>query len=124
MLKTISCDEVSCKLHNPFCSNKGGQAKFIDMWRCWTPNQLPLLKGNLSKVLFLSAPSTGKTALMEAKAFQCRKNGSNVLFLLPVADASKKAKTLLTLKMQVRTSGQSNTFGGQQQMHGQNIRGS
>ena len=83
-----------------FCSNKGGQAKFIDMWRCWTPNQLPLLTGNLSKVLFLSAPSTGKTALMEAKAFQCMQMGMNVLFLLPFAYGINKTKTLLTLKMQ------------------------
>ena len=60
---------------------------------------------------------------MEAKGFQCRKNGSNVLFLLPAAGASKKAKTLLTLKMQVRTSGQSNTSGRQQQIRGQDIEG-
>merc|ERR1711971_1292836 len=79
--------------------DKGGQAKFIDMWRCWTPNQLPLLKGNLPKVMFLSAPSTGKTALMEAKAFQAMQNGFNVLFLLPFARFNR-AKTLLTLKMQ------------------------
>jgi len=79
--------------------DKGGQVKFIDMWRCWTPNQLPLLKGNLPKVMFLSAPSTGKTALMEAKAFQAMQNGLNVLFLLPFA-LFDRAKTLLTLKMQ------------------------
>merc|ERR1711971_1053846 len=79
--------------------DKGGQAKFIDMWRCWTPNQLPLLKGNLPKVMFLSAPSTGKTALMEAKAFQAMQKGLNVLFLLPFA-YENIAKTLLTLKMQ------------------------
>jgi len=79
--------------------DKGGQGKFIDLWRCWTPNQLPILKGNLSKVLFLSAPSTGKTALMEAKAFQCMMNGMNVLFILPFI-YDNKAKTLLTLKMQ------------------------
>ena len=69
------------------------------MWRCWTPNQLPLLKGNLPKVMFLSAPSTGKTALMEAKAFQAMQKGLNVLFLLPYA-SHHIAKTLLTLKMQ------------------------
>ena len=49
--------------------------------------------------MFLSAPSTGKTALMEAKAFQCMQNGMNVLFLLPFSDGNI-AKTLLTLKMQ------------------------
>ena len=78
---------------------KAGAAEVIDMWRCWTPNQLPLLKGNLPKVMFLSAPSTGKTALMEAKAFQAMQNGLNVLFLLPFAKYNV-AKTLLTLKMQ------------------------
>ena len=86
-------------MHNQFYSDKGGQAKFIDLWRCWTPNQLPLLKGNLPRVMFLSAPSTGKTALMEAKAFQCMQIGLNVLFLLPFAD-DDKTKTLLTLKIQ------------------------
>ena len=50
--------------------------------------------------MFLSAPSTGKTALMEAKAFQCMQIGMNVLFLLPFAFGYNKAKTLLTLKMQ------------------------
>ena len=47
----------------------------------------------------MSAPSTGKTALMEAKAFQCMQNGLNVLFFLPFCKANR-AKTLLTLKMQ------------------------
>merc|ERR1712223_1969779 len=70
--------------------DKGGQARFIDLWRCWTPNQLPLLKGNLPRVMFLSAPSTGKTALMEAKAFQCMQMGMNVLFLLPFAFVDNK----------------------------------
>ena len=79
---------------------KGSQAKFIEMWRCWTPNQLPLLKGNLSNVLFLSAPSTGKTALMEAKAFQCMQNGMNVLFIIPYANVFNEPKSLLTLRMQ------------------------
>ena len=87
------------RIDNQFYSNQGGQAKFIDLWRCWTPIQLPLLKGNLPRVVFLSAPSTGKTALMEAKAFQCMQGGMNVLFLLPFAD-DDETKTLLTLKMQ------------------------
>ena len=50
--------------------------------------------------MFLSAPSTGKTAVMEAKAFQCMQKGMNVLFLLPFAWRYNKAKTLLTLRMQ------------------------
>ena len=100
---------------------KGGQAKFIEMWRCWTPNQLPLLKGNLTKVLFLSAPSTGKTALMEAKAFQCKQNGFKVLFLVPYANASKEIETLLKMKMQGIMSRWCNNLDGQQQLQGQNI---
>ena len=78
---------------------KAGQAKYIEMWRCWTPKQLPLLKGNVPKVLFTSAPSTGKTALMEAKAFQCMEEGLNVLFCLPLSYYNK-ARTLLSLKME------------------------
>ena len=70
------------KSSSQFYFDKGGQARFIDLWRCWTPNQLPLLKGNLLKVMFLSAPSTGKTALMEAKAFQCMQRGMNILVCL------------------------------------------
>lgn len=69
------------------------------MWRCWTPDQLPLLKSDLAKVLFLSAPSTGKTTLMEAKAFQCLEKGMDVLFLLPFGIANQ-VKSLLTLKME------------------------
>ena len=36
---------------------------------------------------------------MEAKAFQCMMNGMDVLFILPFS-YDKRAKTLLTLKMQ------------------------
>ena len=100
---------------------KGGQAKFIDLWRCWTPNQLPLLKGNLTKVLFMSAPSTGKTALMEAKALQCIQNGLHVVFLLPFAGACRETKTLLTLKMQEKARARSKTLGLQQHTQDQNI---
>ena len=49
--------------------------------------------------MFLSAPSTGKTALMEAKAFQCMMNGMNVLFILPLCYGNR-ANPLLTLKIQ------------------------
>ena len=77
---------------------KAGRAYIIEMWRCWTPNQLPLLKGNLPKVLFMSAPSTGKTTLMEAKAFQCMRNGQNVVFIIPFG-CGNKIKTLLALKL-------------------------
>ena len=73
--------------------------------------------------MFFSAPSTGKTALMEAKAFQCMKNGLKVLFLLPVAGAFKETKTLLTLRMQNKTNTHSKTLVEQQQTQGQSIGG-
>ena len=104
-------------MHNQFYSDKGGQAKFIDLWRCWTPNQLPLLKGNLPRVMFLSAPSTGKTALMEAKAFQCMQMGMNVLFLLPFSTRQNRAKTLLTLKMQQQWKNLKETHQWQNEFH-------
>ena len=55
---------------------KAGSAKIIEMYRCWTPNQLPLLKGNILRVLFMTAPSTGKTAIMEDKALKCFEQGN------------------------------------------------
>ena len=58
---------------------KAGSAKIIEMYRCWTPNQLPLLKGNILRVLFMTAPSTGKTAIMEGKALKCFEEGNLVL---------------------------------------------
>ena len=61
-----------------------GKPENIEMWRCWTPNQLPLLTGKAPKVMFLSAPSTGKTTLMEAKAYQCLLD-QMVAFLIPFA---------------------------------------
>ena len=39
--------------------NKSGSAENIELWRCWTPNQLPLLKSKVKKVMFINAPSTG-----------------------------------------------------------------
>ena len=85
--------KVSGMLH------KAGNAYIIEMHRCWTPNQLPLLKGNLPKVIFMSAPSTGKTTLMEAKAFQCMKNEEDVVFIIPFGFGNK-IKTLLALKLE------------------------
>ena len=69
------------------------------MYRCWTPNQLPLLRGYVLKVLFMAAPSTGKTTLMEEKAFQYFGMGKNILFVIPYG-YQNKIKTLLALKMQ------------------------
>ena len=78
---------------------KAGKAKIIEMYRCWTPNQLPLLRGCILKVLFMAAPSTGKTTLMEEKAFQYFGMGKNILFVIPYG-YQNKIKTLLALKMQ------------------------
>ena len=78
---------------------KAGRAYIIEMYRNWTPNQLPLLKGNLPRVLFMSAPSTGKTTLMEAKGFQCMRNGQDVMFIIPFGFGNK-IKTLLALKLE------------------------
>ena len=79
--------------------DKAGSAKVIEMYRNWTPNQLPLLKGNLPRVLFMSAPSTGKTTLMEAKSFQCMRDGQDVIFVIPFG-FENKIKSLLALKLE------------------------
>ena len=79
--------------------DRAGRAYIIEMYRNWTPNQLPILKGNLPKVLFMSAPSTGKTTLMEAKGFQCMRDGKEVMFVIPFGFGNK-IKTLLALKLE------------------------
>ena len=53
---------VSKNLKNAGC------AENIELWRCWTPNQFPLLKCGIKKLMFVSAPSTGKTILMTEEA--------------------------------------------------------
>ena len=78
--------------------DKAGAAEVIDMWRCWTPYQFPLLKGRILKVLFIAAPSTGKTTLMDRKALYCFKEGQNVIFIIPFG-YQNKIRTLLALKM-------------------------
>ena len=102
--------KVSGMLH------KAGKAYIIEMHRCWTPNQLPLLKGNLPKVLFMSAPSTGKTTLMEAKAFQCMKNEEDVVFIIPFGFGNK-IKTLLALKLEQHWQQISQQHQGQNKFH-------
>ena len=50
--------------------------------------------------MFLSAPSTGKTALMETEALHCIEEG-NVVFLIPHGgNFNKNFKSLLTLKFE------------------------
>jgi hypothetical protein len=77
---------------------KAGKAEVIEMWRCWTPDQFPLLKGIILKVLFVAAPSTGKTTLMDRKALYCFQGGQNVVFIIPFG-YQNKIRTLLALKM-------------------------
>ena len=78
--------------------SKAGKAEVIEMHRCWTPDQLPLLKSRILKVLFMAAPSTGKTTLMDRKALYCFQEGQNVVFMIPFG-YQNKIKTLLALKM-------------------------
>ena len=80
--------------------NKAGSAESIESWRCLTPSQLPLLKSRLAKVLFLNAPSTGKTTLMISEACHLSNEMQEpVLFLIP-GTFGKKCKTLLALSME------------------------
>ena len=64
---------VSKNLKNAGC------AENIELWRCWTPNQFPLLKCGIKKLMFVSAPSTGKTILMTEEAcFIAFETGKNL----------------------------------------------
>ena len=47
----------------------------------------------------MSAPSTGKTTLMEAKGFKCMRDGQDVMFVIPFGFGNK-IKTLLALKLE------------------------
>ena len=95
---------------------KAGKAKIIEMYRCWTPNQLPLLRGCILKVLFMAAPSTGKTTLMEEKAFQYFGMGKNILFVIPYG-YQNKIKTLLALKMQQKWKSINEEYGQTNKFH-------
>ena len=95
---------------------KAGSAKIIEMYRCWTPNQLPLLKGNILRVLFMTAPSTGKTAMMEDKALKCFELGGNVMFVIPYG-YQDKIKTLLALKMKQKYEKLNENHGGENKFH-------
>ena len=76
--------------------DKAGSAENIEMLRSWTPDQLPLLLSEVAKVLFTSAPSTGKTTILEAKAEQ--QMYRRVAYLIPYA--YKNVKSLLAIKME------------------------
>ena len=77
-----------------------GTAENIIFWNeifCLTPNQLSFLKNqSLTRVLFLSPPSCGKTWIMKAKARQLGLKTQKVLILLPFVEG----KTLLFFQLQ------------------------
>ena len=80
--------------------SKAGSAENIEVYRCLTPDQLPLLKANVPRVMFLNAPSTGKTTLMTSEAcYLATEMNKPVLFCLP-GTFGKNRKTLLTLNLE------------------------
>ena len=80
--------------------NKAGSAENIEVWRCWTPNQFPMLKGKVKKVIFISAPSTGKTTMMTSEACYLAKDQSEeVSFIIP-GTLGFNQKTLLALSLE------------------------
>ena len=85
-----------------------GGANNLIFWNeifCLTPNQLSLLKDqSLTRVLFLSPPSCGKTWIMKAKARQLGLKGQKVVILLPFCSG----KTLLFFQLQHEFEGNSN----------------
>jgi hypothetical protein len=79
---------------------KAGSAENIDVWRCLTPNQQPLLKGKLKKLIFISAPSTGKTTMMTSEAlYIAEKPGEKVAFVIP-GTFGYNQKTLLAMSLE------------------------
>ena len=77
-----------------------GSAKSIEVWRCLTPNQLPILKGKVQKVMFFNAPSTGKTTLMISEAcYLAKEKGEDVVFFIPGTFGNNQ-KTLLARSME------------------------
>ena len=79
---------------------KAGSAENIDVWRCLTPNQQPLLKVKLQKVIFISAPSTGKTTMMTSEALYIAETlGEKVVFVTP-GTFGYNQKTLLAMSLE------------------------
>ena len=82
--------------------DKSGNLENIAFWNnlyfCWTPKQLSLIRTEtLKKVLLLSQPSSGKTFILKAKARKLALNGQKVLFLLP---CYKNIQSLLFFQLQ------------------------
>ena len=67
--------------------DQAGSADNIIFWNqlfCWTRKQLAFLRdSSLRYVIFISAPSTGKTTIMKAKCRYLAEKGEKVLILLP-----------------------------------------
>ena len=77
-----------------------GSAENIEVWRCLTPQQLPILKGRVQKVMFFNAPSTGKTTLMTSEAcYLAREKGEDVVFFIPGTFGNNQ-KTLMAISME------------------------
>ena len=79
--------------------NIAGCAENIELWRAWTPNQQILVKSNVQKVIFISAPSTGKTTLMTEEAYYLGSKSEKAAFFIPSTFGANR-KTLLALSMQ------------------------
>ena len=63
--------------------DSSGSAENIAFWCNWTPQQMSLLSSDcLLHVLLTSAPSTGKTTLLAAKAIELAQKKEKVLFLI------------------------------------------
>ena len=87
--------------------DKAGQFDNILYWNqlfCWTPNQLSVLKDeSLRYVLFLSAPSCGKTFIKKAKAKFFAQKGQKVAFFIP--NYYKLLGTLLSYQLEQEFEG-------------------
>lgn len=79
--------------------NIAGCAENIELWRAWTPNQQILVKSNVQKVIFISAPSTGKTTLMTEEAYYLGSKSEKAAFFIPSTFGANR-NTLLALSMQ------------------------
>ena len=79
-------------------SNLENIAFWNNLYFCWTPNQLSLIRTEtIKKLLLLSQPSSGKTFILKAKAKKLALSGQKVLFLLP---CYKNIQSLLFFQLQ------------------------
>ena len=82
-----------------------GSAENIAFWCNWTPQQMSLLSSDcLLHVLLTSAPSTGKTTLLVAKAIELAQKKEHVLFLI-YASRFFNCHRLLELQLAVKFAG-------------------